>query len=132
MEINELTSTVIGVCIRMHSDVGPGCFEKVYEEILSYELSKLGIQVERQLLLPIHYEKLFIPKAYKIDLLIDNQLISEIKSIEYVLPVHFRQMTTYLKLMKLKHGMIINFKVNRMKDGIHRVFNNTGNIKLEN
>ena len=130
MEINELTGTVIESCIKIHSTVGPGCYEKVYEEILNYELFKKGIKVERQIYMPIKYETLFIPKACVMDLLIENQLIAEIKSIENVLPVHYRQTTTYLKLMNLKHGMIINFKVNRMKEGIHRVFNNSGNLNL--
>lgn len=130
MEINLLTGTIIEICIKIHSTVGPGCFEKVYEEILYYELTKRRIPVERQICMPIHYETLFIPHAYKMDLLVDNQIIVEIKSVEWVLPVHFRQLTTYLKLMKLKNGMIINFKVHKMKDGIHRVFNNFGRLTL--
>jgi GxxExxY protein len=76
--------------------------------------------------MPISYESLFIPQAYKLDLLADNQLVCEIKSVENVLPVHFKQLTTQLKLMGLKNGMIINFKVSQMKAGIHRVFNNFG------
>ena len=66
MEINELTSTVLGICIKIHSTVGPGCFEKVYEEILNYELTKRGVEVDRQLLMPIQYETLYIPRAYKL------------------------------------------------------------------
>lgn len=130
MEINELTRTVIEICIKIHSTVGPGCFEKVYEEILYYELIQRGIEVERQVCMPITYESLFIPHAYKMDLLIEKQLVVELKSVEFVLPVHFRQVTTYLNLMKLKNGMIINFKVHKMKEGIHRVFNNFGNLTL--
>ena len=130
MEINTLTKTVIESCIKIHSTVGPGCFEKVYEEILYYELVKKGIKTERQVSMPIRYETLFISGAFKLDLLVEDRLIAEIKSIECMAPVHYKQVTTYLKLMNLKHGIILNFKVNRMKEGIHRVFNNFGNSRL--
>lgn len=127
MDINELTGTVIEIAIKIHNTIGPGCFEKVYEEVLYYELQKRNLDVERQLLLPFEYESLLIKDAYKIDLLIENKLVIEIKSIEHVLPVHFKQVMTYLKLVNLKNGMLLNFKVNQMKEGIHRVFNNFGN-----
>ena len=126
MEINELIKIVIGLCIKIHSKIGPGCFERVYEEILYYELQKLGIVVHRQLLLPIEYETLNIDKAYKLDLLVDNKLVLELKSV-YPLPsVFFKQLKTQLGLLNLKHGLILNFKVELMKEGIHRVYNNFG------
>lgn len=78
MHINELTGIVVDFCIKIHSRICPGCFERAYEESLYYELTKLGIKVERQLLLPIHYDDLFIKDAYKIDLLIKNKLILEL------------------------------------------------------
>ena len=124
--INELTAIVIGLCIKIHSKIGPGCFEKVYEEILYYELVKLGFNVRRQLMLPIHYEELLIKDAYKMDLLIENKLITELKSLHPLPPVYFNQIHTHLSLTNLKHGLLINFKVPKMKDGIHRVFNNFG------
>lgn len=77
--------------------------------------------------MPIEYEKLFIKDVYKVDLLINETLVIEIKSVEHILSVHFKQVTTYLKLLNLKNGMLLNFKVNKMKEGIHRVFNNFGN-----
>jgi GxxExxY protein len=126
MSINELTEIVISRCIKIHSKVGPGCFESVYEELLYYELCKMGLQVERQILMPVEYEELYIKKAYKLDLLIENRLITEIKCI-YPLPaVYFKQIRTHLWQQNLKHGLIANFKVELMKDGIHRVFNNRG------
>ena len=126
MKINELTGILVGLCIKIHSKVGPGCFEKVYEELLSYELSKLGIKIERQLLLPIEYEELNIENAYKLDLLVEDRLVIELKSV-YPLPsVFFKQIRTYLSLLNLKHGLLINFKVELMKNGIYRVFNNFG------
>ena len=131
MNINELTGIVVDLCIKIHSRIGPGCFERVYEEILYYELTKLGIKVERQLLLPIEYDELFIKDAYKIDLLIENKLVLELKSVHPLPTVYFNQIRTHLSLLNLKHGMLINFKVELMKDGIHRVFNNFGREVIE-
>lgn len=131
MNLNDLTGIVVDLCIKIHSRVGPGCFEKVYEEILNYELCKLGLKVKRQLLLPIEYEDLYIDKAYKVDLLIENKLIVELKSV-YPLPiVYFNQIHTHLSLMNLKNGLLINFKVPLMKEGIHRVFNNFGREEVD-
>ena len=126
MDINKLTGIVVDLCIKIHSKVGPGCFEKVYEEILYYELCKLGIEVRRQVLLPIQYEELYIEKAYKLDLLLENKLVLELKSLYPLPPVYFNQIHTQLSLLNLKHGMLINFKVPMMKEGMHRVFNNFG------
>lgn len=126
MDINKLTGIVVDQCIRIHAKIGPGCFERVYEEILYYELNMAGLYVERQLLLPISYEELQIKNAYKLDLLVENRLILEIKSI-YPLPlVYFKQIKTQLALSGLKHGLLLNFKEALMRDGIHRVFNNFG------
>ena len=121
-----LTGIIVGLVIKIHNKIGPGCFERVYEEILYYELQKLKIQVHRQVFLPIEYETLNIDNAYKLDLLVDNKLVLELKSV-YPLPtVYFKQIKTQLGLLNLKHGMILNFKVNLMKEGIHRVYNNSG------
>ncbi|MBO9563138.1 MAG: GxxExxY protein [Niastella sp.] len=127
MEINQLTGTIIELCIKIHSTIGPGCFERVYEDLLYYEIQKRDIPLQRQLLMPICYEELRIQDAYKPDLLVDDRLIVEIKSVENVLGVHYKQLQTYLKLMKLKNGLLLNFKVDLMKNGVHRVFNNFGN-----
>ena len=131
IHINDLTAIVVDVCIKIHSRIGPGCFERVYEEILYYELTKLGFEVKRQLLLPIQYDELYIKDAYKIDLLIEDKLVTELKSLHPLPPVYFNQIRTHLSLLNLKHGMLINFKVALMKDGIHRVFNNFGKEELE-
>lgn len=126
MNINELTAIVVDLCIKIHRKTGPACFEKVYEEILYYELTRHDIKVKRQLLLPIEYEELLLKDAFKIDLLIEDKLVIELKSVHPVPPVYFNQVHTYLSLLQLKHGMLINFKVPLMKDGIHRIFNNKG------
>lgn len=128
--INDLTELVIGLCIKIHSRIGPGCFEKVYEEILYYELTKLGLVVKRQLLLPVDYEELYIKDAYKIDLLLEDRLGIELKSVHPLPPVYFNQVQTQLSLLNLKHGMLVNFKVPKMKEGIHRVYNNFGKEEL--
>ena len=125
-DINHLTSTIIEICIKIHYTIGPGCYEKVYEELLFYEISKRNIPIERQLLMPISYEGLQLDDAYKLDLLIDKRLILEIKSVEKIAAVHFKQIKTYLKLMNIKNGLLLNFNVDLMKEGIHRIFNNFG------
>ncbi len=130
MTVDELTGIVVDLCIRIHSRIGPGCFEKVYEEILYYELTKLGFHVQRQVVLPIEYEELHIENAYKLDLLVENILVLELKTVHPLPPVYFKQIRTQLSLLNLKHGMLLNFKVELMKDGIHRVFNNFGGESL--
>jgi GxxExxY protein len=126
MEINNLTSEIINASIKIHSKIGPGCFERVYEEILYYELNRKGISVHRQLFLPIEYEQLNIENAYKLDMLIDNKLVIELKSVFPLPPVYFKQLKTQLGLLNLRNGLILNFKVDLMKEGIHRVYNNFG------
>ena len=126
MENNVLTGIVVDSCIKIHTAIGPGCYEKVYEEILCHEFEKKRLSFLRQITLPITYESLVVKDAYKIDILLEDKIIIEIKSVEHLLPVHYKQVTTYLKLMNLKNGMLLNFKVDLMKEGIHRVFNNFG------
>ncbi|MBS1621032.1 MAG: GxxExxY protein [Bacteroidetes bacterium] len=126
MEINVLTGVVLDACIKIHTAIGPGCFERVYEETLYYELINRDVYVERQVLMDISYEKLVIQDAYRMDLLAEKNLIIEIKSIERLAPVHFKQVMTYLKLSGLKNGLLLNFNVEWMKEGFHRVFNNEG------
>ena len=130
MDINKLTGIVVDFCIKIHSKIGPGCFERVYEEILYYELTKFGINTERQILLPIAYNELVIKDAYKLDLFLEKRLILELKSLYPLPPVYFKQIHTHFSLLNLQHGMLINFKVDLMKDGIHRVFNNFGKESL--
>jgi len=109
MEINQLTGIVLDACIKIHTEIGPGCFEKVYEETLYYELFRRNIQAERQLLMPIAYGELLINDAYRVDLLVEKKLIVEIKSIERLAPVHFKQVMTYLKIDENKKWFVIEF-----------------------
>jgi GxxExxY protein len=126
MEMNTVTGIVVDACIKIHTIIGPGCFERVYEEALYYELIMRDVKVSRQVTMGIRYEDLEIPDAYKIVLIVERSLILEIKSLERLAPVHFKQVMTYLKLANLKNGILLNFNVEWMKDGIHRVFNNEG------
>jgi GxxExxY protein len=128
--INELTSIVVDRCVKIHSKIGPGCFEKVYDEILCYELIKIGLNVDRQVLLPLKWEGICMKNAYKLDLLVENMLVLEQKSVHPLPPVYFKQVKTHLSLMGLKHGMLLNFKVELMKNGIYRVYNNRGAERL--
>ena len=102
MEINTLTGIIIESAIKVHNAIGPGCYEKVYEECMVYELYRKNVEVHRQLILPISYEELRIENAYKLDLLIDERVIVEIKCVYDMHPVHFKQLNTYLKLLNLK------------------------------
>ena len=131
MEINELTGIIVNLCIKIHTRIGPGCFERVYQQILYYELQKLNIVLQRQLMLSIQYDNLNIENAYKLDLLVENKLVLELKSVFPLPSVYFKQIKTQLSLLNLKHGMILNFKTEKMKDGIHRVFNNFGDDSHE-
>ena len=126
MDNNTITGIIVDAAVKIHNAIGPGCYERVYEECLMYELNKRSIKVERQLLMPITYEELYIKDAYKLDLLVVDKIIVEIKCAYDLHPVFFKQLRTRLSLMNLKHGLLLNFKTNLMKDGIHRVFNNKG------
>jgi GxxExxY protein len=112
METNTISGFIVEKAILIHKKVGPGCFERVYEELLYFELIQCGLEVERQLPMPIDYKHLHIKDAYRLDLLVESKIIIEIKSVEYLHPIHFRQLTTYLALTNLKNGILLNFKVN--------------------
>jgi GxxExxY protein len=112
--------------LKFIQQLGRVVFEKIYEEALYYELIMRNVNTERQILMPIKYEQLLIEDAYRIDLIVEKMLVIEIKSLERSAPVHFKQVMTYLKLSGLKNGLLLNFNVEWMKDGFHRVFNNDG------
>jgi GxxExxY protein len=111
------------ICIKIHKILGPGLLESVYEEVLVYELKKLGLTVVRQTGIPVIYEAIRLDIGFKTDSVIDNKVILELKSVETVLPVHKKQLLTYLKLTHMKLGLLINFNENLMKSGITRIAN---------
>jgi GxxExxY protein len=123
MKENEISSKIIGACIEVHKQSGPGLLESSYEHCLAYELKNLGLEVKRQVALPIVYKEVKLDAGYRIDLIVENKIIVEIKSVEDLAPIHTAQILTYLKLKDLKLGLLINFNTVRVVDGIKRVLN---------
>ncbi|MCH8533718.1 MAG: GxxExxY protein [Flavobacteriaceae bacterium] len=123
MTENQISSKVIGAAIEVHKQLGPGLLESAYEYCLAHELESLGFTVERQVALPIIYKGIKLDAGYRIDLLINQKLIIEIKSIEALAPIHTAQLLTYLKLKDLKLGLLINFNSVVVKGGIKRIIN---------
>ena len=121
---NEISNIIIGCAIKVHSALGPGLLESAYEECLFYELGKSGLKVEKQKALPLVYEEVKLEIGYRIDLLVENKVIIEVKAVEALNDVHLAQVLTYLKLNKNKLGLLINFNVSLLKNGVRRVVNN--------
>ena len=124
MDENELSRIVFNCALKVHQALGPGLLESAYEECLFYELKKTGLFVEKLKALPLVYEEVKLDIGYRIDIIVENKLILEIKSVEALNDVHFAQLLTYLKLTNCKLGMLINFNVTLIKNGIKRVVNN--------
>lgn len=124
MTQNELSSIVIGCAIEVHSNLGPGLLESVYEACLFYELKKIGLNVKQQEPLPVFYKGIEIPIGLKLDLLIENKLIVEIKSVKELQDIHTAQLITYLKISNIELGLLLNFNETRVKNGIKRIVNN--------
>lgn len=122
--VNNITGQILDACIKIHNELGPGLFESVYEEVLMYELIKRELTVQKQKAIPVIYDGIKFEDGFRADLIIDRVVIIEIKSVDQLSPVHFKQLHTYLKLSNIKDGVLINFNVNLLKDGFHRVFNN--------
>lgn len=124
MTENELSKIIIGCAMIVHTELGPGLLENAYEECLFYELRKSKLKVEKQKALPLVYQEVKLEAGYRIDLLVENKVIIEIKAIEGFNDIHMAQVLTYLKLSKCKLGLLLNFNVKSMKDGIKRIVNN--------
>jgi GxxExxY protein len=122
-DLDRLSKEVIGAAIEVHRVLGPGLLESAYEESLAWELTKMGANIERQVVVPVHYKELRIEDGYRIDMLVNKALILELKSVEAFQPVHTAQMLTYLKMTGLRLGLLLNFKVDAMRKGIKRVVN---------
>ncbi len=120
---NELAKLALDVCFRIHKLYGPGLFESVYEEIFCYELTKEGILFERQIPIPLIHEQIKLEAGFRADVVIEKKLLIELKSVELVADIHYKQVQTYLKLANLKLGLLINFNVVYLKDGIKRIIN---------
>ncbi|SHK00212.1 GxxExxY protein [Tangfeifania diversioriginum] len=120
-KLNQITYEIIGAAYKVHSELGPGLLESTYEVCLEYELLKRGLKVERQKPLPVVYDGIHLEAGYRIDLLVENTVIVELKAVEEIAPVHQAQLMTYLKLSERKLGLLMNFNVTDMKKGIKRI-----------
>ncbi len=120
MEINKITEIIIGCAIEVHKDLGPGLLESAYEECLFYELKKAGLKVERQIAVPVIYKDIKLECGYRIDLLVENIVIIELKTADAFNVVHEAQILTYMKFANKPIGLLINFNVTMLKNGIKR------------
>ena len=119
--LNELTGKVIGLCIEIHRELGPGLLESAYEECLAYELSKAGFRFERQRSLPVRYKDVQLDCGYRLDFVVEGTLILELKAVTELHPIHEAQLLTYLKLDKKTLGLLVNFNVPSLKEGVKRI-----------
>lgn len=123
MEINDITAEILDASIEVHSSLVPGLLESVYEEVLAYELGVRGMMVERQVPIKIEYRGISLSKGFVIDLLVEREVVVDLKSIEELKPVHKKQLITYLKLTNKSVGLLINFNAVLLKHGFHRIIN---------
>ncbi len=124
MTENELSSKIIGAAIEVHKQLGPGLLESTYETCLAFELKQMGLSVKQQQVLPVVYKEVKLDAGYRIDLIVENKVIVEIKSVDALADIHTAQLLTYLKLKELKLGLLINFNTVRVIDGLKRIVNN--------
>ena len=120
MEFDELSNRVLGCAIEVHRELGPGLLESTYEQCMAYELSRMHIPFRLQVTLPVQYKQIQLDCGYRIDLLVQDQLIVELKSVEQLSKIHDAQILTYMRLAKIKVGLLINFNVPSLKKGIKR------------
>ena len=123
MNENEVGDALLGAAMKVHSALGPGLLESAYETCLVHEVGQRGLNVRRQVVLPLIYDGIKLDAGYRLDLLINDQVIVELKSVEKFLPIHTAQLLSYLKLSGLKLGYLLNFNVVHMRDGIKRIVN---------
>ena len=121
MKLNDLSYQILGCAFKVHTNLGPGLLESAYETCMVHELIKKGFNVERQKILPLIYDGLKLDAGYRIDIIVNNRVLLEIKSVSEVAPIHTAQVITYLKLSGIQLGLLLNFNVKDMKDGIHRI-----------
>jgi GxxExxY protein len=121
LRFDELSNKVIGCAIEVHRNLGPGLLESTYEQCLAHELNIVGIPFKLQHPLPVEYKDIKLDCGYRIDLLVDDELIVELKSVDKVLPIHQAQLLTYMKLSDIKIGLLMNFNVKYLKEGIKRM-----------
>ena len=121
MKVNQISHQVIGAAIEVHKNLGPGLLESTYHSCLLHELNQKGFYIETEKVLPVVYIELTLQKAYRIDLLIENKLVVELKSVEAITSTHLAQVLTYMKLGEFPHGLLINFNVDQLVKGVKRL-----------
>ena len=124
MEENDITYKIRGCIFNVYNNLGPGLFESVYEAALLYELNKAGLKAKNQVELAVHYDDILLDVAFRIDILVENEIITELKAVEVLLPVHKAQIISHLKLSNKKLGFLINFNIDLIKNGFNRYVNN--------
>jgi len=124
MQENDISKKIIGLAIEVHQALGPGLMENAYKEVLYYKINAAGIKVEKEKPMPLIFEEVKLDCGYRIDLLVENKVVLEIKSVEAINDVHLAQTLTYLKIGNYKLGLLMNFNVTLLKNGIRRVVNN--------
>ncbi|KQS25437.1 GxxExxY protein [Dyadobacter sp. Leaf189] len=120
MELSDVTGKIIGCCIEIHRELGPGLLESAYEECLAYELKRAGLFFERQKPVPVHYKEVYLEYGYRMDFVVENTVVVELKSVETLNPIHEAQILTYMKFAEKKIGLLINFYVLILKNGLKR------------
>ncbi len=123
MDLNDITGKIVNVAYEIHQGLGPGLFESVYEMILFDQLTEAGFRVNRQVTFPVYYHTKKYQTGFRVDLLVNSAVIVEVKSVESLQPVHYKQLLTYLRLMNIKLGLLINFNEEYIKNGLRRVVN---------
>jgi GxxExxY protein len=123
MELNDITAAIIDHSVRIHQTLGPGLLESVYQRVLAYELRKAGFQVETEVPIPLHWDGHIIDESFRADIIVNEAILLELKSVEETLPVHRKQTLTYIKLADHRIGLLINFGATLLKDDLHRLAN---------
>jgi GxxExxY protein len=123
MKENEISREVVDACYKIHSQLGPGLYESVYENILFYELVKKGLKVQKEIPIDVIWDGLVFEQGFRADLIVEEKVLVELKSVEEISKKHYKQVLTYLKLTNLKLGLLVNFNENLIKDGIRRIVN---------
>lgn len=124
MQENDITYKIRGCIFNVYNNLGPGLFESVYEAALVYELKKAGLNVKKQVELAVHYDDIILDVGFRIDILVENQILIELKSVEALSKVHYKQVITYLKLSDLHIGLLVNFNTDKINENIKRIVNN--------
>lgn len=123
MELDDITGAIVDASLQIHRDLGPGLLESVYEAVLARALEKRGLLVERQKEVPFEYEDMVFESGFRTDLIVESQVIVEVKSVETLAPIHSKKLLTYLRLSNKRVGLLINFGAPTLKEGLHRIVN---------